>query len=85
MSWWVESWNCGFLMHRSAWRGVCGSMSGLVCCRRERLLDDTKPNNTAFSCFVLGVAIVKGGGISRRLSLFNLKKCETQSSSCAVL
>lgn len=55
----------------------CGIMSGLVCCRRQRPLDDTKLSTTALFCFVLGVAIVKGGKISRSLGLFNVKKCET--------
>lgn len=55
----------------------CGIMSELVCCRRQRPLDDTKLSKTALFCFVLGVAIVKGEGISRSLGLFNVKKCET--------
>lgn len=53
-------------------------MSELVCCRRQRPLDDTKLSKTALFCFVLGVAIVTGEGISRSLGLFNVKKCETR-------
>lgn len=60
-------------------------MSELVCCRRQRPLDDTKLSKTALFCFVLGVAIVKGEGISRSLGLFNVKKCETRvfKTGCA--
>jgi hypothetical protein len=56
----------------------CGLMPGLVCCRKQRCLYDTNPNTSVLFCFVLGVALVKGGGISRSLGLFNVKKCETQ-------
>lgn len=59
-------------------------MPGLVCCRRQRPLDDTKPNTKALYCFVLGVAIVKGGGISRRLGLFNVKKAGLVPGICLV-
>lgn len=37
-----------------------------------------KPSTSVLFCFVLGVVLVKGGGISRNLGLFNVKKCETQ-------
>lgn len=56
----------------------CGIMPGLVCCRRQRPLIDTKLSTTALFCFVLGVAIVKGGGTSRSLGLLDVKKCETR-------